>query len=266
LPVAENYCRYLSMLLGESDSVANWYSNRKEWRGRFAEGRVRARSITQGIDPMNHEPSPIAESPIDPSLEVWLLADAYTVKQAACLWAGENPEQYDYRRSETAASRIAAISQMLSAAIQTGGIKADSSRNIMQSIGDFSKSVVTKVELQNFARSKGQFPAFLFNTLMPDQPESPPPVPEPLASGEPDSPASKKQGGRPPEYDWNAFTIEIIRVADLDGLPEKQVDLIGDMLQWCENTWGRQPAESSVKDRISRIYNGLGRGRKPPDV
>ena len=56
--------------------------------------------------------------------------------------------------------------------------------------------------------------------------------------------------------------IEIIRIADLDTLPEKQSELIEQMLQWCEDTWRVQPAESTVKQRISKIYNDLGRGQK----
>lgn len=72
----------------------------------------------------------------------------------------------------------------------------------------------------------------------------------------------KNKGGRPPDYDWDAFNTEIIRVADLDGLPgpdggegwRTQADLIRYMLDWCEKNWGRQPAESTVKMRISKIF------------
>ena len=74
---------------------------------------------------------------------------------------------------------------------------------------------------------------------------------------------TRSRGGRPLEYDWNAFFIEIIRIANTpDGLPGKQSELIRDMLYWCENTWGKQPAESAAKQKISEIYNGLGLGRK----
>ena len=93
---------------------------------------------------------------------------------------------------------------------------------------------------------------------MPDQPDSRPPVPELPVSGAPDSPAPKNKGGRPREYDWDAFMIEIIRVANSpDGLPDTQAELIRDMLQWCENNWGKQPADSYVRSKISLIYNGL---------
>jgi hypothetical protein len=68
--------------------------------------------------------------------------------------------------------------------------------------------------------------------------------------------------GRPVEYDWASLQAEIVRVADLDGLPAKQSELVERLLQWCENEWGRQPAESAIKARVSEIYNRLGRGQK----
>ena len=145
-------------------------------------------------------------------------------------------------------TRIAAIVQALSGAIATNSLAADSSHNALASIGDYSKSLVTRRALQGFAASKGERPQFLFDTLLPSATEPPAP----------------NKGGRPAEYDWDAFTVEIIRIADLDALPETQSELVSNMLEWCERTWGKQPAESSVKARISRIYNGLGRGRKPP--
>lgn len=146
---------------------------------------------------------------------------------------------------------------MLSAAIQTGELHADSSRNTMATIGDYSKSLTRVGDLRNFARSKRQRPAFLFDTLLPDNAE------EDVTPQDSSAPA-KSKGGRPAEYDWDAFTIEIILVANsIDGLPEKQSELIDQMLQWCENTWGQQPSLTSVKNRISQIYNGLGLGQKP---
>ena len=144
---------------------------------------------------------------------------------------------------------------MLSAAIRAGELPADTSANPMAIIGDHSKTLVTREALRAFAKSKKQQPAFLFDTLLPESEEA-------------DADSSEKvdrhqsRGGRPREYDWDAFVIEIIRIADLDGLPEKQSELIGTMLQWCEDTWGKQPADSAAKKKISQIYNGLGLGRK----
>ena len=184
-------------------------------------------------------------------LAIWAFADVLTVEQAACLWVGSDPAANPYRRSPDEVTRIAAIKQALSGAIAANSLAANSSRNALASIGDYSKSLVTRRALQVFAESKGERPQFLFDTLLPSDAE--PPAPKPVPA----------KGGRPVEYDWDAFTVEIIRIADLDSLPETQSELVSGMLEWCERTWGKQPAESSVKARISRIYNGLGRSRKP---
>ncbi|MDG2204090.1 MAG: hypothetical protein P8M79_02425 [Alphaproteobacteria bacterium] len=195
-----------------------------------------------------------------PDFAVWALVDAFTVKQAACLWAGAEPAESDTARQlhgkMEERDRIAAITQMLTAAIQAGNLPADTSANAMAMIGDHAKSSVTREALQAFAEEKDQHPAFLFDTLLPES-----------AAGDSetgvDAPPRPSRGGRPPEYDWDGLIIEIIRIADTpDGLPEKQSELIGELLQWCENTWGVQPAESSVKAKVSSVYNGLGRGQK----
>ena len=178
-------------------------------------------------------------------------------EQAACLWAGVKPSKVSYSRSEAETDRLAPFLQLLAAAVQAGQIPADSSKNSYSFIGDYSKSLVTRNDLKAFANSKGQRPAFLFDTLMPEigSKESP--------DSESDLPA-KAKGGRPREYDWDALTIEIIRIANSpDGLSETQAELIEQLMQWCENTWGKQPAYSSVKSRISKIYNALGLGQKP---
>ena len=56
--------------------------------------------------------------------------------------------------------------------------------------------------------------------------------------------------------------MEIIRRANLpDGLPETQADLVRDMLAWFLDASGREPAESAVKQRISKIYAHLRQAR-----
>jgi hypothetical protein len=60
--------------------------------------------------------------------------------------------------------------------------------------------------------------------------------------------------------------MEIIRRANLpDGLPDTQADLIRDMLAWFLDATGREPAESAVKQRISKIYAYLREARKLGD-
>jgi hypothetical protein len=76
----------------------------------------------------------------------------------------------------------------------------------------------------------------------------------------------KHRGGRPSPYRWDEFYCEIIRRvdADPDGLPETQAELVGTMLQWCQNYWGTEPGESTVKDKISAIYAHRRKGQKLP--
>jgi hypothetical protein len=69
------------------------------------------------------------------------------------------------------------------------------------------------------------------------------------------------RGGRPAEYDWDTFVMEVIRRANLDGLPEKQADLIREMLVWFQTIFGQEPAESAVKKRISKIYSYLAKAK-----
>ena len=196
-------------------------------------------------------------SPGEPDLSHWWLVDALTVKQAACLWAGVDPSINQYARTISEVSRLAPITQLISSAIQSGRLVADSSKNSSSLFGDYSKSLVTRDDLMAFASAKGQRPAFLFDTLMPDAAGSEPPTVV-------DHQRIKSKGGRPREYDWDALTIEIIRIANSpDGLPESQAALVEQLLQWCENTWGKQPAESSVKARISKVFRALGLGQKP---
>ena len=171
-----------------------------------------------------------------PDLSHWELVDIFTVDQAACLWAGIDPSKNRFKTTVSETSRLASIDQFLSAAIQTGQIPADSSKNTFEIIGNYSKSLVTRDDLKTLANSKGQQPNFLFDTLMPEIGG------KELPKSENDRP-SKSKGGRPREYDWDALTIEIIRIANSpDGLPETQSELIERLLQWCENAWGKAAA------------------------
>jgi len=75
------------------------------------------------------------------------------------------------------------------------------------------------------------------------------------------APTTKKRG-RPPTYDWTAFFVEIIVRADLDGLPDSMAELERSMADWCEQTWGTQPGDSTIREKISPIYNHLRKARK----
>ena len=83
--------------------------------------------------------------------------------------------------------------------------------------------------------------------------EKPQPRPTPRRQPRP-------QLGAPPKYAWAAFDKEIKRIKKSDGgLPETQADLEGMMLQWCEDKWDRQPGLSTVRERLSPIYQELRR-------
>jgi len=194
-------------------------------------------------------------------LSIWVFADPITIEQAACLWVGVDPAKNPFSRPQDEASKVAAMVQTLSGGVAVGLLEVDSSKNPLSNIGNYSASLVSREALRAFAERKGQRPPFLFDVLIGDAFKTK--HSESALQARSTSHAQAK-GGRPAEYDWDGFITEIIRIADLDSLPEKQSELVSRMLEWCNQNWGKEPAESSVKGRISLIYNKLGRGRKPP--
>jgi hypothetical protein len=72
----------------------------------------------------------------------------------------------------------------------------------------------------------------------------------------PDRPAS--QLGRPRKWNWDQFDREVTRIANTpDGLPENHADLVRTMSSWCLDTWGNEPPDSSIRDRISATYRHI---------
>lgn len=159
-------------------------------------------------------------------------------------------------------SEAVAIKQMLAGAITTGKLLANSEANPFSSIGDYSKSLVSRDDLKAYAHQRQLYPAFLFDTLASFGDAGTLQASPHLHRSEPVKPVAAKTdrnvGGRPPEYDWDSFILEVIfRANSPDGLPGTQAELIRDMLLWFSNTYGVEPAESAVKQRISKIYNYL---------
>ncbi len=65
-------------------------------------------------------------------------------------------------------------------------------------------------------------------------------------------------GGRPPEHDWEAFWIEVARVANTpDGLPSTQSSLVDYIDGWFETEVGKAPARSSIEEKVSKLYKLL---------
>lgn len=178
----------------------------------------------------------------------WMYVDFFTVQQVAALWCRYDPKSISPIPMRQPSEFVAA-KQMLMGGIISEELPASHEYNPNHIIGDFSQSIVSRDNLTAFARSKDVFPPFLFDTLAAKD--------LPTDEGDKKTP-DKNRGGRPTEWDWDAFICEIIRKANSpDGLPEKQADLVRDMLEWFMHTYKKEPAESSVKSRISNIYKYL---------
>ena len=199
-------------------------------------------------------------------LDAWEL---YKVDQAAALWAGYDPRSMSMS-DIMKPSEVIAAKQMLVSWIVSGELFANSTTNYFAKIGNYSDSLVSRQGLELVARKRGLFPAFLFDTLAPL--EEPTSVLDRQNRLLPKNQGSvvdataimcaPNRGGRPQEYDWDAFVMEIIsRANQPDGLPPKQADLVDEMLGWFADTYGKEPAESSVKDRISKIYRYLSQAK-----
>ena len=69
------------------------------------------------------------------------------------------------------------------------------------------------------------------------------------------------RGGAPERFPWDEFDFHLVEIANgIDGLPTgygAQANLKDLMLQWCSDNWDRPPAESTVKDRIAKLYRQL---------
>ena len=189
----------------------------------------------------------------------WMQVDFFTLDQAAALWCDNDPSQI---KSYDRAPEVVAAKQLLIGGLIAGSITPHTQLSVYSQSLSYSDVLVSRSELEKFARIKTLFPAFLFDTLAPfEKPESPfdrfskvsvKAIPAPQTV------QVENQGGRPPEYDWDSFMLEIIRRANMpDGLPDSQAELVRDMLQWFSVTFGSEPAESSVKSRTSKIYKYL---------
>lgn len=192
-----------------------------------------------------------------PDYSTWALAESLTVEEAACLWAGVDPASYGNRRyasNDPAAGAVAPRLRMLSSALESGALQGDTSKNGFVSIGDHSRTLVTREALMTFAALKNERPAFLFDTLMPAR-----------GNAEDGDPSPKNKGGAPGKWDWDGCMLEIVRIANgIDGLPEKQSELVDQLARWFVSQVGEHPSESQIRVRTSRVYKYLAEFRKPP--
>lgn len=64
--------------------------------------------------------------------------------------------------------------------------------------------------------------------------------------------------GRPKKHDWESFLREVVRIANCpDGLPERMAQLEQAMAIWCLETWGYEPSESQIRDKLAPLYRRL---------
>jgi len=66
---------------------------------------------------------------------------------------------------------------------------------------------------------------------------------------------SQNRRGRPKKHNWEAFLQEVARMANRpDGLPERMGHLEKIMAQWCLETWGCEPSESQIREKLTPLY------------
>ncbi len=96
-----------------------------------------------------------------PDYDAWDLVNDFTVAQASCLWCGVDPD-ISFLIQKSKNPQIAAIEQMLVSEIRAGRLRADSTQNVLSSIGNYSESLVTREALKELAERKELKPKFLF--------------------------------------------------------------------------------------------------------
>ena len=200
----------------------------------------------------------------------WKLADVFTLEQAAYLWCGLEPEQL--LLGQRMPADVAAVLQAFVGAYKLGTLHLDNATNAYATIGDYNKSFTNRAGLILFARSKNVYPEFLFDTVAgPSNLEMAKLFEEAgkdlkeHSEAVVETPRAAK-GGRPAGYDWDACMGEIVRFADMEGLPGVQADLVRHLMSWFEERYDKSPADSVIKARISPLYGYLKSvGWKPKD-
>ena len=91
-----------------------------------------------------------------PDYDAWDLVNDFTVAQASCLWC-EVEAGGSFLIAKMQNPRIAAIEQMLVSEIRAGRRRADSTQNALSTIGDYSKSLVSRDALIELAERKSAF-------------------------------------------------------------------------------------------------------------
>jgi hypothetical protein len=65
------------------------------------------------------------------------------------------------------------------------------------------------------------------------------------------------RGGRPEKFSWDDIWIETCRHIHENGVPPTTAELMRHLQQWCENQFGEQPADSTFKPKLRKLYAAL---------
>jgi hypothetical protein len=101
---------------------------------------------------------------------------------------------------------------------------------------------------ENLGPQINRIPGFVY--VGRERPESHRPVEPKLA---------KARTGRPEEFPWDDIWIETCRRIHTNGVPRTQAELIAYLQQWCEGEFGKQPADSTLKLKIRKLFAALER-------
>jgi hypothetical protein len=148
--------------------------------------------------------------PAEKFVDEWRLADGFTVRQAAHLWAGFEPIE-KYSSPKIMEPKVyQAIRQMLVTAIRSGAISAQKENPYSKDIDD--EDHISREDLKAFAKSKEQYPDFLFNTNS---------LAEVGAKAERPTGLEKQTnpGGAPRQYDWDKARIGLAYYSSVHGTP-----------------------------------------------
>ena len=67
----------------------------------------------------------------------------------------------------------------------------------------------------------------------------------------------KRHAGRPPKYKWDEFASEVIRKVHDGDIPESDRGLATQMLEWCSETWGEEPGETTVREKLKILMREI---------
>jgi hypothetical protein len=72
------------------------------------------------------------------------------------------------------------------------------------------------------------------------------------------TPAPSGSRGRQPAYEWDAFWSAVVRMVHDRGLPERQEDLVRDLIDWFESRGGGAvPDESTIRKKIKPLWQEM---------